>query len=99
MKGGNYTMAKKEKATPKAEATATGMITIKMLCEEYNVEAKDLRALIRKEGFKAPEIPRAKGEFGPRAKYEWPADSDDPKKIRKAVEKVLAEADAAAEEE
>ena len=97
MKGGNYTMAKKEKATPKAEAT--GMITIKMLCEEYNVEAKDLRALMRKEGFKAPEIPRAKGEFGPRAKYEWPADSDDLKKIRKAVEKVLAEADAAAEEE
>ena len=99
MKGGNHTMAKKEKATPKAEATATGMITIKMLCEEYSVEAKDLRALIRKEGFKAPEIPRAKGEFGPRAKYEWPADSADLKKIRKAVEKVLAESDAAAEEE
>ena len=76
---------KKEKATTKA----AGTVTIKMLCEEYQVEAKDLRALIRKEGFKAPEIPRQKGEFGPRAKYEWPADSPDLAKIRKAVEKVL----------
>ena len=81
---------KEKKAT-----VATGTVTIKMLCEEYNVEAKDLRALIRKEGFKAPEIPREKGEFGPRAKYEWAADSPDLAKIRKAVEKVLAEADAA----
>ena len=87
---------KKEK---KATA-ATGTVTIKMLCEEYQVEAKDLRALIRKEGFKAPEIPRQKGEFGPRAKYEWAADSPDLAKIRKAVEKVLEaseEAEAEAE--
>ena len=80
---------KKEKATLKVTTPATGTVTIKMLCEEYQVEAKDLRALIRKEGFKAPEIPRQKGEFGPRAKYEWAADSPDLAKIRKAVEKVL----------
>ena len=91
---------KKEKATSKATTPATGTVTIKMLCEEYQVEAKDLRALIRKEGFKAPEIPRQKGEFGPRAKYEWAADSPDLAKIRKAVEKVLEaseEAEAEAE--
>lgn len=73
----------------KATKSTGAKVTIKDLCLEYGVEGKDLRALLRANGFKAPEIAREPGVFGPKAKYEWDADSADLKKIRTLVESTL----------
>lgn len=86
-------MAKKEAA---AKAAASEMVTIKDLCAEYEIEAKDLRALLRANGFKAPEIAREPGVFGPKAKYEWAPGSADLKKIRALIESTV-EADPVAD--
>lgn len=88
-------MAKKvaEKAV---KAVAGAMVTIKDLCAEFEIEAKDLRALLRANGFKAPEIAREPGVFGPKAKYEWAEGSPEIKKIRALIESTV-EADPVAD--
>lgn len=70
-------------------AATVVMVGVKDLCDEFSIEAKDLRTLLRKQGFKAPEIPREKGQFGPKAKYEWAEGSADLKKIRAAIQEAL----------
>lgn len=91
-------MAKKDKKTTSA-GTAAGAatagvggktVTVKDLAEEFKMDAKELRAVIRGAGFKAPSVDRPAGTFGPKAKYEWPADSEDLKKIRAAVKEYQA---------
>ena len=73
-------MAKKAKG--KAKVTT---ITVADLAEEYGMEGRRIRQIIRGLGMKAPEVEREGGEFGPRAKYEWKSNSKDLAKIRKAV--------------
>lgn len=79
-------MAKKVK-TDKATVEATnngGKITVAALAQKFEVEARVLRQFIRAQGFKAPET-KQEG-FGPRAKYEWEADSKELKAIITAWE-------------
>lgn len=68
------------------KAVANDKVTIKTLSEEYGVEGSDIRALLRANGLKAPEVKREPGTFGPKAKYEWDKDSADLKKIRAIIE-------------
>ena len=88
-------MAPKTKKTA-VVAVAGATITIKDLCVEYGVEAHDLRALLRANGMKAPEIAREAGVFGPKSKYEWPADSAEVTKIRELIQTTV-EADPVAD--
>lgn len=86
--------AKDKKTTSAAAAgtpAATGKtVTVKDLAEEFKMDAKELRAVIRGAGFKAPSVDRPAGTFGPKARYEWPADSEDLKKIRAAIKEYQA---------
>lgn len=81
-------------AKAKATVAEAAKVTIKDLCEEYKVEAKDVRALLRANGFKAPEVTREPGVFGPKAKYEWAADSPELAKVRKVIESTLEDDEA-----
>lgn len=88
-------MAKaKEKTTKKVAAPA--VVTIKDLEKEFGVEGRKIRILIRGLGLKAPEV-KQEG-FGPKAKYEWAADSKELAKIRKAIKDSAAAASKKAEE-
>ena len=70
------------------EAKASGkIVTIKDLCEEYEVDPRKLRAFLRSKGFNAPEI-KQEG-FGPRSKYEWDEKSPELKKIRALINESL----------
>lgn len=73
----------KDKASVEAKANG-GKVTVAVLAEQLEVDARVLRQFIRAQGFKAPEV-KQEG-FGPRAKYEWDADSKDLKQIVKAWE-------------
>lgn len=75
--------AKTDKKTVEAKNNGD-KITVAQLAEQLEVEARVLRQFIRAQGFKAPEV-KQEG-FGPRAKYEWDADSKDLKAILKAWE-------------
>ncbi len=63
-------------------------VTIAQLAEEFKIKPQKLRALIREAGFKAPETGVV--GFGPKAKYEWDAGSDELKKVKKAIEAALS---------
>lgn len=71
----------KEKKTKKAAAEVE-KITVADLSEQLGTDARTLRQFIRGLGLKAPEV-KQEG-FGPRAKYEWDADSKELKQILKA---------------
>lgn len=66
----------------KAVTKDTKVITINDLAGEFQTDPRKLRQFIRKLGFRAPKT-GIEG-FGPRAKYEWPSDSQELKKIREA---------------
>jgi len=74
-------MAKKDNKN-----TQEQMVTIAMLAEEFNVEGRDIRVVLRANGFKAPKADTPEGEFGPRAKYQWPEGSKEIEKVRKLIE-------------
>jgi hypothetical protein len=74
--------AKEKKKDAVEKASNGGKITVGMLSEQLGVEPRILRQFIRAQGFKAPEV-KQEG-FGPRAKYEWDADSKELKTIIKA---------------
>lgn len=67
------------------------LVTVNDLAEEYGVEGRKIRIIIRGLGMKAPAVEGQEG-FGPRAKYEWAESSKDLKKIRKAIEEAKANA-------
>ena len=98
-------MAKAKKVTEGTEVVKaskkgvdTSIVTIKNLSDEFGLEARKLRIIIRGLGLKAPEVVGAVG-FGPRAKYEWSADSKELAKIRKAIQMALAAKEEEDEEE
>lgn len=64
-------------------------ITIQDLEAEYKIPAKQIRVLLRKEGFSAPKLDGAEG-FGPKTKYEWDSDSKDLEKIDKILTAFLS---------
>lgn len=89
---------KADKAKTAAAVPAAGAkVTIKDLSEEFGIEARELRAFLRKEGFKAPEIDRPAGTFGPKSKYEWAADSKELAEIKAKIAASLEDEDEAAE--
>lgn len=77
-------MAKDKKEKKVKAASDDGIVTVADLAEEFGVEARVVRAFIRSLGFKAPAVEGTEGKFGPRAKYEWDADSKELAQIRKA---------------
>lgn len=77
-------MAKEKKEKKAKAASADGVVTVADLAEEFGVEPRVVRAFIRGLGFKAPAVENTEGKFGPRAKYEWDADSKELAQIRKA---------------
>lgn len=68
-------------------------ITIQDLATEYGIEAKVIRALLRKNGFTAPAVEAQEG-FGPKSKYEWDEDSADLDKIDEILNAHLNKAEA-----
>lgn len=78
-------MAKVKGGKGKA-ATAAGaeVITVKDLAEEFGLEARQIRVILRSAGHKAPAVEGQVG-FGPKAKYEWPEGCDEIKAIRKSL--------------
>lgn len=86
---------KTAKATATTEAKGTGkIIGIKELSEKFQVEGKDLRAFLRKQGYKAPEITDNAGTFGPRAKYSWEEGTAEYNKVVELIQKSLEEPEA-----
>ncbi len=88
-------MAKKGEVTGKkvkevvATAEAAGVVTIKDLAEEFGIEGAKIRAHLRAKGYKAPEIEQV--GFGPKARYEWAADSKELVEIRKTLSELNQE--------
>ena len=64
------------------------VVTIADLAAEYELEGKEVRAVARKIGLKA--TPCEQDGFGPKAKYQWDADSEELADLRKAIEEKLA---------
>jgi len=89
---GEVIMAKAVKkevvAAPKVEEVI--LVHVKDLAEEYNVDPRALRVLLRANGFSAPEVVGAVG-FGPRSKYSWPSGSKELAAVRTIIEKHLAD--------
>jgi len=80
-------MAKVKGQKGKAATTAGAeakIITVKDLAEEFGMEAKQIRVILRSAGHKAPAVEGQVG-FGPKAKYEWPEGCDEIKAIRKSL--------------
>lgn len=78
-------------------ARAAKIITVNELAEELGTDPRKLRQFIRKLGFRAPKTD-IEG-FGPRAKYQWPENSPELKKIKAAWKQRVAEAEEVADEE
>ena len=80
--------AKVEKAevtkvdNPMVTKVDSSMVTVKDLAVEFQMKPKEIRLILREEGFKAPAVDRPKGTFGPKLRYEWPLDSEDLVRIR-----------------
>lgn len=72
-----------------AKAKEKAVVTIADLAEEYGLEGKDIRALARKIGLKATPLEKTEG-FGPKAKYQWDAESEELADLRKAIEDKMA---------
>ena len=82
-------MAKVKKGKAAAAAAAAGAeaaktITVKDLAEEFGMEARVIRQILRSAGYRAPAIEGQTG-FGPKAKYEWPEGSEEIEAIRKSL--------------
>src|SRR3990167_6139629 len=67
--------AKAPEATPPKKNKKPVTITVKDLEDEFNLDGKKIRGIIRSLGFKAPAT-KTEG-FGAKAKYEWASDSKD----------------------
>lgn len=94
-------MAKKAKGGKPTKTKGAKTITVKDLQAEYpQLQAHQIRQVIRSLGLRAPELKGVEG-FGPRKKYEWDSDAEDLKKIRKALDEYIAsrEESAASEED
>ena len=74
----------KGKAATAAGAEAAKTITVKDLAEEFGMEARVIRQILRSAGHRAPAIEGQTG-FGPKAKYQWPEGSEEIKAIRKIL--------------
>ena len=68
----------------KAKKGKVTTITVADLAEEYGMEGRKIRMLIRGSGRKAPAVEGQEG-FGPRAKYEWKSNSKELKEVRKLI--------------
>jgi len=81
-------MAKVIKSQKGKAATAAGAeaktVTVKDLAEEFGMEARVIRQILRSAGYRAPAIEGQKG-FGPKAKYQWPEGSEEIEAIRKSL--------------
>lgn len=82
--------APKAPTTPKAPVVkddkkekAPVIITVKDLANEFKMEPKDLRVIIRKTGIRAPKTD-IKG-FGPHTQYSWTEGSPELEAIKKAI--------------
>ena len=73
---------------PDNENAAPANVTVNELATEYNIEAREIRVIIRSLGLKAPAT-ETEG-FGPRSKYEWAPNDPDLKKIATAIEEKIA---------
>src|SRR5690606_40512925 len=94
-------VAKKAKGGKPTKTKGAKTITVKDLQAEYpQLQAHQIRQVIRSLGLRAPELKGVEG-FGPRRKYEWDSDDEDLKKIRKALDDYIAsrEESAASEED
>jgi hypothetical protein len=80
-------MAKVKSQKGKA-ATAAGAeaktVTVKDLAEEFGMEARQIRVILRSAGHRAPAVEGRVG-FGPKAKYEWPEGCDEIEAVRKSL--------------
>ena len=74
-----------------AKKKAKKIVTVADLAEEFGMEGRKIRVVVRGLGMKAPAVEGAEG-FGPRAKYEWPESSKDLKTIRKALKEAAEKA-------
>lgn len=72
-------MAKKDKASKGGK-----IVTISDLAEEFGIEGRKVRIVIRGLGIRAPEVKDREG-FGPRAKYAFEEGTDQLKKVRAAL--------------
>lgn len=81
-------MAKVIKSQKGKAATAAGaeakLVTVKDLAEEFGMEARVIRQILRSAGHRAPAIEGQTG-FGPKAKYQWPEGSEEIKAIRESL--------------
>lgn len=67
-----------------AAAGAAKLVTVKDLAEEFGMEARVIRQILRSAGHRAPAIEGQTG-FGPKAKYQWPEGSEEIEAIRKSL--------------
>ncbi|MFA5542866.1 MAG: hypothetical protein WDA47_03770 [Bacilli bacterium] len=74
-----------------ADKKADKVVTVKDLAEEFEMEPREIRVILRSNGMKAPEVERE--GFGPKSKYEWPEGSKELTEVRKVLEEALDEGD------
>jgi len=94
-------VAKKAKGGKPTKTKGAKTITVKDLQAEYpQLQAHQIRQVIRSLGLRAPELKGVEG-FGPRKRYEWDENDKDLEKIRKALDEYIAsrEESAASEED
>lgn len=77
--------AEKRKVSEEKIAKNTKVITVKDLEEEFGMDGKKIRRVIRALGWKAPEVKGDPSAFGAKKKYEWASTSPTLKAIRKAL--------------
>lgn len=75
------------------------VVTVKDLAEEFDLTPLRIRKTLRVAGLRAPQIPENEGKFGPRAKYEWPEDSEELEQVRQILAEYVESLEKAEDEE
>jgi len=75
------------------------IVTVNDLCDEYKIEARQLRIILRANGLSAKEVEGPlydkdgnETKFGPRKKYTWEEGSKELAEVRDIIEDSLVEA-------
>ena len=67
--------------------TTKVMVLVKDLAEEYDLEPKAIRTLLRANGYQAPKMENVDpSAFGPKTRYEWAQGSKELAAVRKLIE-------------
>ena len=77
--------AEKRKVAEEKITKSTKVVTVKDLEEEFGMDGKKIRRVIRAMGWKAPEVKGDPSAFGAKKKYEWASNSSTLKEIKKAL--------------